>query len=38
MVKEIYFDNAATTKADERVIEAMLPFFNKNYGEVILLV
>ena len=27
-----YFDNANSTKADERVIEAMLPFFRESYG------
>lgn len=28
----IYFDNAATTKTDKRVVEAMLPFFTEDYG------
>jgi len=28
----IYFDNNATTPTDPRVIEAMLPFFNSNFG------
>ena len=28
----IYFDNSATTKVDDRVVEAMLPFFSDRYG------
>ena len=32
MNKFIYFDNNATTKTDDRVVEAMLPFFNSNYA------
>lgn len=28
----VYFDNAATTAMDDRVIEAMLPFMRQHYG------
>ncbi len=28
----VYFDNAATTPIDERVIEAMLPYMRESYG------
>ncbi|AFL83302.1 cysteine desulfurase family protein [Belliella baltica DSM 15883] len=28
----VYFDNAATTAMDDRVIEAMLPFMKEHYG------
>lgn len=32
MNKQIYFDNNATTKCDEEVLNAMLPFLKENYG------
>lgn len=28
----LYFDNAATTSIDERVLEEMLPFLKHNFG------
>ncbi|HJX49830.1 MAG TPA: cysteine desulfurase family protein [Candidatus Nanoarchaeia archaeon] len=31
-IMEIYLDNAATTKVDDKVIEAMIPFYNQKYG------
>ncbi|MFV1980333.1 MAG: cysteine desulfurase family protein, partial [Rhodothermia bacterium] len=29
---EVYLDNAATTKLDERVLKVMIPFLSHNYG------
>ncbi len=31
-MKQIYFDNAATTKIDERVLKEMLSYFNEKFG------
>ena len=31
-MKDIYFDNAATTKLDEEVLEEMMPYLKENYG------
>lgn len=31
-MKQVYLDNAATTKPDEKVIEAMLPYLKENFG------
>ncbi len=31
-LEKIYLDYAATTPVDPRVVEAMLPFFNQNFG------
>ena len=32
MDKNIYFDNNATTKCDEKVVEAMKEYFEEEYG------
>ena len=32
MTSEVYMDHAATSAADPRVVEAMMPYFTANYG------
>lgn len=32
MINKIYFDNNATTKVDEKVLDAMMPYLNTQYG------
>lgn len=31
-MKQIYFDNSATTKLDKKVLEEMIPYLTENYG------
>lgn len=31
-MKQVYLDNASTTKIDEKVLKAMIPYFDKKYG------
>ncbi len=31
-MKELYFDNATTTRVDEEVLKAMIPYLSDNYG------
>ncbi len=32
MAKQIYFDNAATTKVDEKVVKEMIPYLSERFG------
>ncbi|MGE5440010.1 MAG: aminotransferase class V-fold PLP-dependent enzyme, partial [Bacteroidota bacterium] len=32
MVKKVYFDNAATTPIDPRVLDRMLPYLSEHFG------